>query len=78
MAVMHRRSDNAYGEGHVARVERCKVNNGLYSKQGAAPASNDTIDNHTIWANNIFNNINFAEDFNFLPIDQQYTYIFSA
>jgi hypothetical protein len=34
MAVMHHRSDNAYGEGHVTRVERCKVKNGLIANRG--------------------------------------------
>jgi hypothetical protein len=63
MQVVHRRSDKAYGEGHIMRVERCIVNDGLYVKQGAASAYNDTTDNHTIWANNIFNNVNIAADF---------------
>jgi hypothetical protein len=63
MEIVHRRSDKAYGQGHVMRVERCIVNDGRYIKQGAAPAKNDTMDNHTIWANNIFINTAIAADF---------------
>jgi hypothetical protein len=63
MQVSNRRSDNAYGEGHISRVERCIVNDGRYIKQGSGYAFNDTKDNHTIWANNIFSNLNIALDF---------------
>jgi hypothetical protein len=63
MQVGHRRVDAAYGEGHVSRVERTIVNDGIYLKQGAAWTYNNNSDNHTIWANDIFDGINIASDF---------------
>jgi hypothetical protein len=63
MQAGHRRVDSAYGQGYVTRIERTIVNDGIYLKQGAAWTYNDHSDNHTIWANNIFNGINIAADF---------------
>jgi len=63
MQVTTRRCDDGYGEGHVFRIERCITKRCTYNKQGSVwyqppPFKN----NHIIWANNLYYDLNFAMD----------------
>jgi hypothetical protein len=61
MQITTRRYDKNYGEGHVFRIERCINKRATYNKQGSVwYMPKKYKDNHIIWANNLYYNLNFA------------------
>ena len=63
MQITTRRYDKNYGEGHVFRIERCVNKRATFNKQGSVSHMPKKYkDNHIIWANNLYYNLNFAMD----------------